>query len=457
MIFEKVKSEIIAHNSYFVGSGNEAAVIDPRRDCDVYLELADKHNVKITHIFETHRNEDYVIGSLELANVVGAEIHHGTQLDFSYGNGVKEGDRFEVGMLELEILETPGHTDESISITLKDKESSNEVYMVFTGDTLFAGDVGRTDLYGEAERERLSANLYDSLSKKILPLGGEVIVCPAHGKGSVCGGTIGDLEFTTIGYEKKTNKALQMKDKKAFIAYKSKEKLEVPPYFKKMEEYNKEGPPLLHRLPHLRALTIGDIKEHRKKGAQIVDARMPTCYAAGHIPKSINIWRNGLPLFIGWMLNYQDPIIIITENNRQLDEVVRYFIRLGYDNLLGYLAGGFPTWYKGAEETGKINTWDVHDLKEHQGDESLFILDVRDEDKWEKDGYIEDAHHIWVGGLKDRLEEVPREKHIIVYCDSGFKTGVAASILKMNGYEKVTSILGGMMAWKKAGYPIEKE
>ncbi|MEM3586255.1 MAG: MBL fold metallo-hydrolase [Candidatus Jordarchaeaceae archaeon] len=145
MIFEKVKSEIIAHNSYFVGSGSEAAVIDPRRDCDVYLELAERHNVKITHIFETHRNEDYVIGSLELASLVGAEIYHGSRLDFSYGNKVREGDKFGVGMLEMEILETPGHTDESISITLKDRESSDEVYMVFTGDTLFAGDVGRTE------------------------------------------------------------------------------------------------------------------------------------------------------------------------------------------------------------------------------------------------------------------------------------------------------------------------
>lgn len=453
MIFEKVKSEIIAHNSYFVGSGNQAAVIDPRRDIDVYLELEEKYNVKITHIFETHRNEDYVIGSLELSNTLGAEIYHGDKLDFSYGNGVKDGDKFEVGMLELEILETPGHTDESISITLKDKESSNEVYMVFTGDALFAGDVGRTDF---GDKERMSGNLYDSIFNKLLPLGDGVIVCPAHGKGSLCGGAIGDLEFTTIGYEKKTNAALQVKNKKEFIEQRSKIKLEMPPYFKKMEILNKNGPPILHSLPHLKQLTIGELKEYQKKEAQIVDARMPTAFSGGHIPNSISIWRKGLPLFVGWMLNYEDPIIFITDLNRQPDEIVRYCIRLGYDNLLGVLAGGFSTWYKGAQEIGHVNTWTVHDLKKKY-DESIFILDVREENKWEQEGHIEGAHNIWVGDLKQRLAEVPKDKHIVVYCDSGYKTSIAASILKMKGYEKVTNMLGGFMAWKKAGYPIEKE
>ncbi|MFB0562371.1 MAG: rhodanese-like domain-containing protein [Candidatus Lokiarchaeia archaeon] len=455
MIFEKIKSEIIAHNSYFVGSGNQAAVIDPRRDIDAYLELADEHNVKITHIFETHRNEDYVIGSLELTNVVGAEIYHCDKLDFSYGNGVKNGDKFEIGMLKLEILETPGHTDESISITLKDRESSNEVYMVFTGDALFAGDVGRTDFFKD-RMEETAAKLYDSIFNKLLPLGDGVIVCPAHGKGSVCGGAIGDLEYTTIGYEKKTNAALQLKNKEEFVSKRSKIELEMPPYFKKMEMYNKEGPPILYGLPHLKELNIAEVKEYQKKGAQIVDARMPTAFSGGHIPNSISIWRKGLPLFVGWMLNYEDPIIFITDLNRQLDEIVRYCIRLGYDNLLGVLAGGFSTWYKGAQKIGHVNTWTAHDLKQQHDDESFFILDVRDKNKWEQEGHIEGAHQIWVGELKERLGEVPKDKHIIVYCDSGYKTSIAVSILKMKGYDKVTNMLGGFMAWKNAGYPVEK-
>ncbi|MEX2750696.1 MAG: rhodanese-like domain-containing protein, partial [Candidatus Freyarchaeota archaeon] len=176
----------------------------------------------------------------------------------------------------------------------------------------------------------------------------------------------------------------------------------------------------------------------------------------GHIPKSINIWRSGLPLFIGWMLNYEDPIIVITDDNAALDQIVRYFIRLGYDNLQGYLAGGFSAWYREAEQVEKVNTWSVQEFKKNLEDKSLFILDVRDENKWEQDGHVKNAHHIWVGDLKNRLGEVPKEKHVVVYCDSGYKTSIAASILKINGYEKVTSVLGGVMAWKKAGYPLEK-
>ncbi len=455
MIFEKIKSEGIAHNSYLIGSEKEAAVVDPRRDCDIYLKIAKKHDLRIEHIFETHRNEDYVIGSLELSHLVGAEIHHGSNLDFAYGKSTKEGDRFEIGMLELEVIETPGHTDESISITLKNREVSDDIYMVFTGDTLFAGEVGRTDLYGEDRAEEMSEKLYDSIFKKILLLGDNVILCPAHGAGSVCGADISKNELTTIGYEKKTNLLLQ-KSKKEFVAYKLNERLYRPPYFRKMEKHNKEGPPILHKFPYLKPLDIEQLKEYRKNCAQIVDIRMPTSYACGHIPGSINIWEDGLPAFVGWFLNYKDPIIIIHEGNLKLDRALRYFIRLGYDNIHGYLAGGFFTWYVAAEEIEKINTWSVQELKKHRKEDSIFILDVRDINNWEKN-HIEGSHHIYVGHLKKHLDEIPREKNIVVICDSGFKTSIASSILKMHGYEKVTNVLGGMMAWKNAGYSAEGE
>lgn len=457
MIFEKVKSEGIAHNSYFVGSISEAAVIDPRRDCDVYLELAKRYEIKITHIFETHRNEDYVIGSLELSNIVDAEIYHGAKLDFSYGNTATEGEKFDIGMLELGIIETPGHTDESISITLKDKESSDSMHTVFTGDTLFSGDVGRTDLYGEAQRQRLARSMYNSLFNRILRLGDEIIVCPAHGAGSVCGGDIAGFEFTTIGFEKGNNRVLQNKDEESFVAYKMKERLERPPYFAKMEIYNKNGPPVLSKLPSPKALTVKEIKEQMKDGALIVDTRMPTAFAAGHISGSINIWKDGLPIFAGWMLSYDKPILIVKENDQSIDEITRYLVRLGYDNIIGYLAKGFPTWYKNAERIGMIDEWTVRNLEEHKSDQTLFILDVRDEGNWQEGGHVEGANHIYVGHLVEHLKEVPRNKKVCVVCDPGFKTGVAASVLKINGYENVTSVLGGMAAWKKAGYRIERE
>ena len=450
MIFEKIKSDGLAHNSYFIGSGTEAAVIDPRRDCDIYLERSQSHNVVITHIFETHRNEDYCIGSRELQQITGAEIFHSSHLDFNYGSPVNEGDTFTVGNLNLEILETPGHTDESISIVLKDLEVSDSTYMVFTGDTLFAGDVGRTDMYGKNETERLSRALYSSL-QKVLALGDSVIVCPGHGAGSVCGAKLSEHEYTTVGYEKKTNPALQ-KTEDEFITFKKQEILYKPPYFGKMEIYNKEGPPLLRRPLYLKPLTAQDVEGMH---AQIVDVRHPPAFAGGHIPGSYNIWKEGLPLFAGWVLNYEDPVVIVDENTAHLDDIAAYMIRLGYDNVTGYLAGGFSTWYRNARPVEKVNTWSVQELKENL-QEDIFLLDVREIHNWEKDGHIRGAHHSYVGELQNHLDSIPRDKHVVIYCDSGLKTSIAASMLKIHKYSKVTSVLGGMAAWKKADYPVER-
>ncbi|MGD2251064.1 MAG: MBL fold metallo-hydrolase [Candidatus Methanofastidiosia archaeon] len=451
MIFEKIVSEGLAHNSYFIGSAGEAAVIDPRRDCYIYPERAVHNNVRITHIFETHRNEDYVIGSVELAQITGADIYHGSALNFGYGNPVHDKDIFTVGNLELQVLETPGHTDESISITLKDLDMTDKVYMVFTGDTLFAGEVGRTDMYGPHETDRLSIALYHSLFEKLLPLGDGVIVCPGHGAGSVCGAKLSEHPFTTIGYEKKTNLALQL-TKKEFITHKSNEKLYMPPYFKKMEEYNKNGPPLLHGLPLVCPLPPKKIKEIP---AQILDVRNPPSFSGAHIPGSINIWRQGVSLFTGWMFTYDEPIIIVDESNR-ITDVVQYLARIGYDNVKGFLAGGFPAWIKSSFPMGMIDTWSVHDLNQNLT-EDIFLLDVREITNFKEDGYIKGAHHIYVGDLPHKLDEIPKDTHIVVYCDSGFKTSIATSFLKVKGYKNLTNVLGGTIAWKKAEYPMEME
>ncbi len=454
MIFEKIKSAGLAHNSYFIGSGTEAAVIDPRRDCEVYLDYAEAHDLRITYIFETHRNEDYVIGSRELAHTTGAEIYHGHQMEFAYGNPVKEGDTFSVGTLTLEILETPGHTNESISIVVKDSTVSNGVLMVCTGDVLFAGDTGRVDFYGEKNTPKMAEKLYNGIVNKILPLGDDVVVCPAHGKGSVCGGNISDTEITTVGYERRTNSLLQM-SKEEFIDYKVNEQHYTPPYFKRMEEYNKKGPPLLYTLPRPEPLTVDTIKEQMDAGAQVVDIRHPESYAGAHIPGSISLWHDGLPLFSGWVLNYDDPIILVDRSNYILEDAVRYLIRLGYDNIRGYLRGGFPTWYRNAEKIGRIEIWAVHELK-NRLDDNIFILDVRDIHKW-KNAHIPSAQHIYVGHIREKMNKVPKDRPVIIYCDSGFKTSIAASVLKKNGYDNVKNMLGGIMAWNNARYPLEKE
>ena len=453
-MFEIVKSEGIAHKSYFIGSNGKAAVIDPRRDCDIYTEIAEKNNMEIVYIFETHRNEDYTIGSLELKEIVGADIFHGYGVDFDYGNYVSDEDKFQIGSLVLEIIETPGHTNESISILVRDRDVSDDIYMIFTGDSLFAGEIGRCDLYGEVNKRKMAESMYISIFKKILLIGDNVIVCPAHGSGSICGAEIREQELTTIGYEKKTNHQLK-KDKNGFIEAKISEKLYTPPYFKKMEKNNLEGPPLICELPYLKPLSMHEFKDFMARDAQVVDVRGPTAFAGGHIPNTLNIWKNGLPAYAGWFLNYDEPIIIVDDNNDRIDELRRYLVRLGYDNIYGYLSGGFPVWFKGSGDFETVNMWSVHDLLPNMGKESLFLLDVRKENDWIKER-IDGSHNIYIGLLKDNIESVPKDKHVVVSCDTGYKASIGTSILQMNGYKNVTNILGSMMSWKKAGYPVIK-
>ncbi|MBN1461034.1 MAG: MBL fold metallo-hydrolase, partial [Armatimonadetes bacterium] len=250
MFIERVHSPGLAHISYFVGGHDKAAVIDPRRDVEVYVELARQHGLRITHIFETHRNEDYVIGSRELAEITPAKIYHGDQLPFEYGVAVSEGDGFDLDGLRLGVLETPGHTHESICVTLADLSSSEEPVGVFTGDVLFVGDVGRTDFIEDG-----AELLHKSLFEKLLPLGDHVIFHPAHGAGSVCGGHLSAREFSTIGYERRHNPALQHIEQRDFIDFKQAEQHYVPPYFRRMEQQNLAGPDLLGGLPEPCACT----------------------------------------------------------------------------------------------------------------------------------------------------------------------------------------------------------
>ncbi|MDD1695402.1 MAG: MBL fold metallo-hydrolase [Methanoregula sp.] len=455
MLFERIVSEGIAHNSYLVGSAGRAAVIDPRRDGDIYMDIARQNELVITHIFETHWNEDYIIGSLELKKRCGAEIFHGARMAFAYGKPVKEGDTFVLGSLKFSVLETPGHTEESISLVLRDSEVADQPYMVFSGDTLFAGDIARTDFFGQARKAEMAEKIYDSIAKKILPLGDGVILCPAHGAGSVCGNEIADHPFTTIGYEKATNPVLAL-GRERFISQRINESPYLPPYFREMETKNLKGAPVLNRLPDLRFLSVPEVNQLRKSGCQVIDIRAPTSFGAGHIPGSISIWREGLPQFMGWFLDYQKPIVIVDDFNLDLDPVIRHFFRLGYDNIAGVLSARFPGWTKAAQEIRTIPTCSVQKLKEDLEKEQPFLLDVRDIKNWNTVGHIHGAHHIYIGELPQHLEEIPKDEHIVIYCDAGYKGSLAASILANHEYHQLTNVLGGMTAWKKAGFRIEK-
>ncbi len=452
MILEKITSEGLAHHSYIIGSDSEAAIIDPRRDIDVYLDFLRRENLSLKYVFETHKNEDYLIGSLDLARMTGAEIWHGARHAFAYGKGVTDGARFSIGSLELTARETPGHTVESLSFVLRDTTVSEEPMAVFTGDALFAGDVGRTDFYPD-RMEEMAGALYDSLMEKILPLGDAVVVYPAHGEGSPCGEAISDHEITSIGYERRTNPMLQKK-REEFVRFKVKEHHYFPPYFDRMGEGNTRGSPSLLQIPVLRPLSVHEILDRQKKGAQVVDIRGPTNFGGGFIKDSLSLWREGIPYFIGWMLNYEDPIILVDDFNVSLDDVTRFFVREGYDNLLGYLKGGFASWSKSGNEIQLLPQWTPTMLQKQLG-RHPYILDVRDIADRESQGRIPGSHHRYIGELPAHLDEIPHGQCIVTYCDVGFKGNMAASVLMRQGYSPLANLTGGFTGWKNAGMPVE--
>jgi hydroxyacylglutathione hydrolase len=453
LIFERIKSAGIAHNSYLIGSESDAAVIDPRRDCQIYVDSAQQKGLKIKHIFETHRNEDYVIGSLELNNITGAEIYHGTGLDWKYGNTLRDGQEFNIGKIRLTAIHTPGHTDESMSYAVVDLTTGEATVMVFTGDALFVSDVGRTDLYGPEEAPRLASNLYDSIFNKLLPLGDGVILCPAHGAGSVCGMNIAERDESTLGIERAQNRLLQ-KSRDDFIKHKVAEQPERPYYFRKMEEYNRKGPPLLKCLPIPTPLTSIEFREEMEKGAVVVDTSEPAAFGGAHIKGAYSIWLEGLPVFAGWVLPYDKPLLLVLEDQSHLERAVRYLIRAGYDRIIGYLRDGTEGWYNAGFLTESLTLFSVHQLKNllDRGEE-LLVLDTRGQDEWES-GHIAGAQHIYVGHLERRLGEVPKDRPVAVICNVGHRAGLGASILLRAGYQDVYNVLGSVKAWVAAGFPV---
>jgi hydroxyacylglutathione hydrolase len=454
MIFQKIKSEGIAHNSYYVGSGSEAVVIDPRRDCQVYVELAQHHAQKIKYIFETHRNEDYVIGSVELTGLTDAMIYHGEGLDWKYGNIVRDGQGFQFGHLQFTAISTPGHTDESMSYFIVDLSSGKTPVMVFTGDALFVGDVGRTDLYGSNEAERLASNLFDSIFHKLLLLGDGVILCPAHGAGSICGMHISGRDESTLGIERVQNPVLQYTNKNDFVEYKLAEHPEIPHYFRTMETYNLEGPPLLGCLPMPAPLTPDEFKREIEKGGTVIDTSEPSAFGGAHIKGSYSIWLEGLPVFAGWVLSCEQPILLVLEEQTHLERAVRYLIRAGYDNIVGFLKDGIEGWYNSGLPTESLSLLSVHQLKGMiDRGENLQVLDTREDDEWVT-GHIENALHIYVGHLEQRLNEVPKDRPVAVICNVGHRAGLGASILLRNGYKEVYNVLGSVKAWTAAGFPV---
>ncbi len=455
MFLKKIKSEGIAHLSYILGDGLDAVVIDPRRDCGIYSKIAAQQGVRITRIFETHRNEDYVIGSEDLARRSGAAIHHGKALDFSYGEAVCEGDTFDVGDLRLRILETPGHTFESISIVVTDKNYGEDAVAVFTGDTLFIGDVGRTDFFPDQAREVAGA-LYDSIFGKLLPLGDQTIIYPAHGAGSACGDSMASREFSAIGHERLHNPVLQKKDRESFIDFKVNEHHYLPPYFKKMEQYNQFGSPPLHSLPQPVPMHAKDVKKAQTNGAVLLDLRSPEAYAGAFIPGSLAMPLEMISAYTGYLLDYDTDIILIPETREQIPAAVAHLIRIGYDRLAGYLKGGMHSWETEGLQYDRIGAVHAAGIGQRlQNNENLTLLDVRKISEY-KQSRLAGATHIFLGELPDRIDELDPDKPIITFCGSGMRAIIAASILKQNGFTRVEDSLGSMRACKNVGCELQE-
>jgi hydroxyacylglutathione hydrolase len=348
-----------------------------------------------------------------------AEIGHSSVLDFKYGeHNLSDGDVLNVGDIKIKALYTPGHTNESLSYLVYPPES-NESLMVFTGDTLFAGSVGRTDLYGKPAQPAQAEKLRDSLHEKLLPLGDHVLVYPAHGQGSVCGHGITNQEPTTIGYEKKTNPYLQL-SKEEFIRKALSLELVVPHYFKSMEELNLNGPPLLSELSHPKPLSLQVFEEEMQQhNMTVMDTRNPYAYAGSHIPNSLSIWLKGTSVYPGWLLDIDQYIVFILERKCDIKKATARLRRLGFDNMCGYLCGGMNAWQEAGKPINHTGTMSVFDLKEKMAKAEVTLLDVRKPIEWKEDGYIEGAKLMFFADIPNQAHTLPRDKPLAVICSVG--------------------------------------
>ena len=460
MFLETVESEGLAHLSYVLGdqSVGVCAVIDPRRDVSTYLDIARENNARISHIFETHIHADFVSGSRELAAQTGAPIYAGAADDYGFEHKpLHEGSTLQIGSLCLQVLHTPGHTPEHVCYLVSGGKGAQEPWAVFTGDTLFAGEVGRPDLLGGGMEDRLARQLYHTLQGKLFRLGDEVEIYPAHGQGSPCGGSIGDRNTSTIGYERLHNPKLQALNEDEFVQQVLVSLPPAPRYYPRMKQMNAAGPPALGCLPNLAPLDSAHFREEMQKlDAVVVDTREIEAFGGAHIAGALNIaLRDEFPIWAGWMLEPEQKILLVLMDEADLDMAQRHLLRVGYDNVAGYLRQGMRGWIEAGLPFKTLPQMSVHELKarvmDEQGD--LQVLDVRREDEWEQ-GYISTARHVFVADLAGQMNEFDREKPLAVYCGSGYRASIAASLLQRNGFRQVYNVPGSMKAWHAAGYPL---
>ncbi len=462
MAVEQLYTKCLSEAAYFIHDNGEAAVIDPLRDIDEYLQKAEALGVKIKYIFETHFHADFVSGHRELAEKTGAPIVYGPQTKAGFPiHMAKDGEHFKIGNLTLEAIHTPGHTLESTCYLLRDASGNPEG--IFTGDTLFVGDVGRPDLFsGNLSKEELAGMLYDSLETKIKTLPDHIIVYPAHGPGSACGKALGKETTSTIGEQKAANYALNAASKEAFIQEVTSGLSTPPAYFPLNAKLNQQGPEALEKVMEKanHALSIPEFKAKVAEGAWIIDTRPSGIFTEGFVPGSVSIGLDGrYAEWAGSLLPYQHPLVLVAEAGKEKESIIR-LARVGLDKVVGYLEGGYEAWIAAGETPDMIIDIEADELlMDLPHDPKMAVIDVRKEGEF-GDGHVRGAQNLPLASLIDPaiMANVPDDANLYVHCAGGYRSVIAASLLKREGYHNLRNILGGWGAMKDLkGLPVEKE
>jgi hydroxyacylglutathione hydrolase len=455
--FEQFYLTCLSHASYMLGSEGIAAVVDPQRDVQIYLEEAVKHGFSIEYVIETHLHADFVSGHQELAARTGAKIYLGANAGATFPHvPIHDGDQLTFGKCYLKFLETPGHTIESVSVVVTDLDKPDHPLAVLTGDTLFIGDVGRPDLSGDKTPQQLAGMLYDSLHRKLLTLPDDVLVFPAHGAGSLCGRQMSSERSSTIGNEKATNYALRPTSRSEFVKLLTAELPERPGYFALDVEINRSGAAPLLELPVLPALSPNEVLSRRDGGAIILDTRSPAEFGAAHVPGSIQIGLVGQ--YATWaaiVLGLDKEIVVVSDDRQKVDESRLRLSRVGIEKIIGYLDDGIAGWASAGlpiERTAQISAEELHDLmlEDRNGVE---VIDVRRSAEWQA-GHVEHALHRPLDHLPSTVIDLDKSKPVAVYCKGGYRSAIAASLLQRAGFGQVMNVIGGFDAWSACHLPI---
>lgn len=454
MYIEQLYTNCLAEAAYYIESEGEAAIIDPLRETDPYIALAESRGASIKYVFETHFHADFVSGHIDLSRKVNAPIIYGPKADTDYKvYNAKDGEEFQIGKIKIRVLHTPGHTPESSCYLLIDENGKE--HAIFTGDTLFVGDVGRPDLLdGAMSSEELASMLYDSLQQKIKTLPDNVIVYPAHGPGSACGKSIGKETYSTMGEQKKFNYALQEMSRDQFIEKVTEGILPPPAYFFEDARINKTGYTPIEDVirENTKALTLTEFNEAVDRGAWILDTRKADDFEKAFIPGSINIGLNGqFAVWVGTLVDIQQELVLITEPGKEAESVLR-LARVGYEKIIGFLEGGAEAYLNPMDHVRSIAGEEIHDAI----NSGAIILDVRKPGEWNV-SHVKGAVFLPLANFPENLADLNKEQKYIVHCGGGYRSMTAISIMKRRGFKNLINIHGGFGALQKAGLEILTE